>query len=165
MRYPCRVSATQSRFSDSDVASACALQFDPPDRTVLIRPLISGYPPTASPEAVAAKRRDRMERLANGIVAAIRGCFHCSETTGSSRRGTAGGCYVPRFPTSAWLFFFCISFRFGFTPPTTDCNHSGNFYRRVIRNEMALPAETKCPPETRGETAGGVAPEFARYRW
>ncbi len=38
------------------------------------------------------------------------------------------------------------------------------FFRRVIRNEMALPAETKCPPETRGETAEGVAPEFARYR-
>ncbi len=91
MRYPCRASATQSRFSGSDVASACALQFDPPDRTVLIRPLISGYPPTASPEAVAAKRRDRMERLANGIVAAIRGCFHCSETTGPSRRGRLVG--------------------------------------------------------------------------
>ena len=25
-------------------------------------------------------------------------------------------------------------------------------------------SETKCPPETRGETAEGVAPEFARYR-
>ncbi len=56
------------------------LQFDPPDRTVLIRWVISGYPPTASPEAAAAKRRER-------LVGCHRVPFPCSEMPGPSRRG------------------------------------------------------------------------------
>ena len=72
---------------------------------------------------------------------------------GSFPAGAARGCYTPHFPTSAWLFF-CISFRFGFVPPTTDCNHSGIFSDgssetkwpfRPKRN--ALPKRAGKPPE------------------
>ncbi len=60
------------------------LQFDPPDRTVLLRWVISGYPPPLP--------RKRLRRNAgNGLLAATRGRFRCSEMTGLSRRGRRVG--------------------------------------------------------------------------
>ena len=56
-------------------------QCDPPNRTVLIRPPLP-------PEAPSPKHRERMQRLANGMLAATTKCrSRCPEITGPSRRG------------------------------------------------------------------------------
>ena len=71
--------------------------------------------------------------------------------------GTACGCHTPHYPTSAWLFF-CISFRFGFPPPTTDCYHCGKYFRRAIRNEMPSRPKRNAPLKRAGKPQEGSRP-------
>ena len=59
-------------------------QCDPPNRTVLIRPPLP-------PEAPSPKHRERMDRLANDRLPAVRHPSRCPEITGPSRRGRRVG--------------------------------------------------------------------------
>ncbi len=79
-----------SRDYEAELLRLC-LQCDPPNCKALVRPLISGHPPTFPPKEAAARRRERMERLAKGMLIAT-GCrFRCSEMTDPSRRGRLVG--------------------------------------------------------------------------
>ncbi len=75
-----------SRDYEAELLRLC-LQCDPPNCKALVRSGKSGYPPPLPPEAAAKKPRERMERLAKGMLIAT-GCRSCcSEITGPSRRG------------------------------------------------------------------------------
>ncbi len=79
---------------------------------VLIRPLISGY--HRPPKEAAARRRERMERLANGMLAAARHPSRCLEMPGPSRRGRLVGVMCRTFQCLRGYFFafrFVLDFR------------------------------------------------------
>ena len=78
-------------------------QCDPPNRTVLIRPLISGYPPTPSPGSGLTETPGRMDRRAKGMLIATGSRSRCSEITGPSRRGRL-------WVSFAALTHFCVAF-------------------------------------------------------
>ncbi len=115
------------------------------------------------PEAASAKRREQMERLANGVSAAT-GCRSgCSEITGPFRRGRMWVLCAALSNVCVPIFF---AFRFvsDFRRRQPIATIQEIFSDGSSETKWPLGSKRNGPPETRGETAGGVAPEFARYR-
>ncbi len=146
------ISGMLSRDYEAELLHLC-LQCDPPNCKALVRSGKSGYPPPLPPEAAAKKPRERMERLAKGMLIAT-GCrFRCSEMTGPSRRGRLVGvmCRTCLLLRADFLHF--VSFRisaadnrlqpFGKFFPTGHLKRNGP----SARNEMALPKRAGNPPE------------------
>ncbi len=156
------ISGMPSRDYEAELLRLC-LQCDPPNCKALVRPLISGHPPIFPPKEAAARRRERMERLAKGMLIAT-GCrFRCSEITGPSRRGRLVGvmcrtCLLLRADFFAFRFVSDLRRR----QPVATIREI--FSDGSSETKWPLGSKRNGPPETRGETAEGVAPEFARYR-
>ena len=87
------------------------LHFDPPDRTVLVRPVISGAPPTPFPERGCGAPPGANGTPCQRHVGCHQAPLPLSGNHGSFPAGTACGCHAPHLHTSAWRFF-CVSFRF-----------------------------------------------------
>ena len=60
---------------------------------------------------------------------------------------------LPNFCVAVFLHF--VSFRFGFSPPTTDCYHCGKYFRRAIRNEMPSRPKRNAPLKRAGKPQEG----------
>ena len=105
------------------------------------------------PKEAAARRRERMQRLANGMFAAARHRSRCPEMTGPSRRGRLVGVIRRTYTLLRADFLHFVSFRISAAAilllslrkifPTGRLKRNGYF------------SETKCPPERAGKPPKG----------